>query len=537
MNITTSVSEILKNHVVFEMESIDRLYLNAYVPQLQRELGLVGYIQNQLEKPIPSTAAVAPASRRFVECIKDFAGQQGLPLVDFQKGQRKDDVAKDYLSRFDQDEGILFVGRAQEMARVFRTQTRHNPQTGARYPWIYPSRAPVNQFYFYCFDYDFGPFFLKFCTYFPYNAKLCINGHEYAKRQLEQRNIHYVALDNGFLSCEDPKRLQQICDGLSPAKIDALLRKWFGRLPHPFPARDRKAGYRYDLSILQAEFALTQIVDRPLTGRCFFEQVLRENLDLGRPDKVQLIFNRRVTRRTPGRFRTRVLTHGVDPSLCVDYKSSVIHQYFKQVPQVSGCGVRTETVINNTRDFAIGKRLHNLPELRQVGFQANRRLLDVQRISHDCAIGEEAFQDLQRPCVIHGHRVSALRYGDLRVQALLQALVIFGLHVAGFTNRDLRELLAPLLGLDPSQLPPGRMTYDLRRLRLRGLIQRIPHTNRYIVTHFGLRIALFYTRTHARVIRPGLAMLLSDSPTPIRQAFDRLDKAIHQHCASAKLAA
>ena len=532
MKITTSVSEILKNHVTLEVESIDRMYLNVYVPQLQRELGVASFIKYHLGKPVPSTVVVAERSRQFVDAVKRFADEQGISIVSFKKGQRKEDVAREYLSRFVGEEGVLFIGRAQEKAPIFRTEKRRRPDTGEPYPWIVRSTGMVNHYYFYCLDKDFGPFFLKFCTYFPYNAKLCINGHEYAKRQLDQRGIAYEPLDNGFLACDQPGRLQAICDGLSADKIDRLARKWFARLPYPYTRADRAAGYRYDLSILQAEFALTQIFDRPVTGRLFFEQVLHENLDLGRPDHVQLIFNRRVTRRTPGRFRTRVITDGVVPSLYVDYKSSKIHQYHK-----AGRGLRTEATINNTRDFNIGKRLHNLPLLRQVGFQANRRLLDVQRTSHDCTIGQDAFQHLQQPCIVDGQRVSAMRYGDFRIQSLLQALVIFRLSIAGFTNRDLRELLAPLLGRLPSQLSTGSMTYNLRRLRLRGLIQRIPHTHRYAVTDYGLRIALFYTRTQARVLRTGLAMALETYPTPIRQAFTRLDSAIDQHFKNAKLAA
>ena len=120
------------------------------------------------------------------------------------------------------------------------------------------------------------------------------------------------------------ERLQAVWEPLGPEQIDALLRRWLARLPHPFTPQDREAGYRYDLSILQAEFSLTQILDRPLTGRIFFEEIIRENLDLGRPHKVQLVFERRVTKTTPARFRTRVLTQGVIPSLPVDYKSSRI---------------------------------------------------------------------------------------------------------------------------------------------------------------------------------------------------------------------
>ncbi len=298
------------------------------------------------------------------------------------------------------------MGKAQEKTAVFRTERRRHPDTGKSYAWIVRSTAMVNHYYFYGVDRDFGPFFIKFCSYFPYNAKLYLNGHEYAKRQLSKEGVAYQALDNGFLSCAGPSRLQEIADGLSPTQIDGMLRKWLGYLPNSFTSAD-EAGYSYDISILQAEFALTQVLDRPLSGRVFFEEVIRENLDLGRPDQVQLIFARRVTKRTPGQFRTRVITEGVTPSLHIDYKRSRIKQYHKE-----GRALRTETTINDTRDFAIGKRLHDLPALRVVGFTANRRLLDVQRVSHDCRVGEDGFRKVTRPIQVEGQRASALPFGD-----------------------------------------------------------------------------------------------------------------------------
>jgi len=341
-------------------------------------------------------------------------------------------------------------------------------------------------------------------------------------------------LDNGILSCEDPKLLPALCDGLSAAKIEALLRKWLRLLPHPFLPKDRAAGYRYQVSILQAEFSLTQVLDRAVSGRIFFEEVIRENLDIGRPDQVQLIFHRRVTKRTPGRFRTRVLTEGVSPSLHVDYKRSRIKQYHKE-----GRALRTETTINDTRDFGIGKLLRNLPALREIGFQANRRLLDVQRLSHDCAIGEAAFRKVTRPVEIQGQRASALPFSDPHVQALLQALLLFCLLPRGFANKHLRERLVLLLGETPNSMTAGRMTYDLRRLRLHGLIERIPRSHRYEVTAFGQRTALFYTRTYARIFRSGLAR--TDDPSPadedLRPYFDKLQTAIDAWIDRAKVPA
>jgi len=535
MSLPHTASEILRDHVTLEVESIDRMYLNVYVPPLQYETGIVGFFRYHRGQPVTSSALMAPMTRAFVAAIETFAQAQAIPLISFPKDRRKDDLAAEYLVRFTGEEGLLFIGKAQEKASVFRTEKRRNPETGCSYPWLIRSSAPVNHYYFYGLDRDFGLFFLKYCSYFPYTARLCFNGHEYAKRQLGQAGVAYQALENGFLRCADPERLQAICNGLSAEKIEAFRRKWQAALPQPFTADDQAAGYHYAVSILQAEFARTQILDRPLSGRVFFEDVIRENLDLGRPDQVQLIFQRRVNKRTPGRFRTRVITDGVTPTLYVNYKHTQIKQYHKE-----GRGLRTETTFNDTRDFGIGKRLGNLPALREVGFQANRRLLDIQRLSHDCAIGEATFQRVNQPVVVGQQRASALRFADPRVQALLSVLVMFRLLPDGFSNADMREPLAQLLGLDPSQLTPGQMTYHLRRLRLHGLIERRPGRHRYRVTDLGFRLAVFFSRTYARLLRPGLSHLRPETvpeDSPMGQQFSRLEMVIDHWIAQAALAA
>jgi hypothetical protein len=372
--IAQSVAEIINRHVKLTVEGIDRMYLNIYVPGLQYEQGIVRFFREHRGQPLPSAALMSPMTRTFVAKLEDFVARHGIALVQFRPGQRKDAVMAEHLRQFGRDEGIVFVGKAQEKTPVFRTERRRSPTTGRPYPWIVRRSAMVNNYYIYAVDRDFGPFFLKFCSYFPFNAKLCLNGHEYAKRQLAKEGIAFEALDNGILKCADPKRLQAICDGLSAAKIDALLRKWLRLVPHPFTGADRKAGYRYDISILQAEFATTQVLDRPVHGRLFFEQVIRENLDLGRPEEIQLIFNRRIPRTTRARFRTRVVTQEVTPSLNVYYKNTRIKQYHKE-----NRALRTETTINNSYDFAVGKRLTNLLKLRAIGFAANRKLLEVER--------------------------------------------------------------------------------------------------------------------------------------------------------------
>jgi hypothetical protein len=251
MSVARTVTEVIRQHVTLEVESIDRLYLNVYQPRLQSGRGVASFLRFHRGHTFASSALMDPISKGFIAAVESFVEQNQIPLITFAKGQRKEDIALEYRAKFQGTEGILFVGKAQEKTPVFRTEKRTNPQTGQKYPWIVKSTAMVNHFYFYGVDAEFGPFFLKFCTYFPYNAKLCLNGHEYVKRQLEKRGIAFEALDNGILSCADPQRLQSLCDGLSAEGIDALARKWLARLPHPFTVQDRAAGYRYEVSILE----------------------------------------------------------------------------------------------------------------------------------------------------------------------------------------------------------------------------------------------------------------------------------------------
>src|SRR5262245_53406259 len=290
-------------------------------------------------------ALMDPISKSFIAAVDCFVRREQIPLITFTKGQRKDDIAQEYRSRFIGTEGIVVMGKAQEKTPVFRTEKRRNLQTGQKYPWIVRTMAMVNHYYFYCIDDDFGPFFLKFCTYFPYNAKLCINGHEYVKRQLSKEGIPFEALDNGVLSCANPTRLKQLCDGLSAYKINALLRKWLARIPHPFTPKDRAAGYRYDISNLQAEFSLTQVLDRPDTATVRSEEVMRVRVDVGRTDHVQLLCHRRITNPTPGRLRTRVITQGVPPSLHIDSTRARVKQYHKE-----GRALTTDTSNNYPLD-------------------------------------------------------------------------------------------------------------------------------------------------------------------------------------------
>jgi hypothetical protein len=533
---SANIASILQDEVSLSIRCLDRLYVNGYVPTLQTPGQLCWFLRDHLGNPIPSPALFPPLHDRFTGAVAAFARREGVPVVPFERGQRKDELASQLRAERPTTDGVVFIGVAQEKMSSFKAQKRVGPQGGVHFDF---SRQPVavNHYYFYVHDPEWGPAFLKVGTYLPYPVKLCLNGHEWAKQQLRRAGLAFESLDNGFLSCADPTRLQQICDRLGPADVQRCFDRWVARLPWPLTPRDRAAGYQHRLSLWQVEVSLTQVFPRPVQGRHFFEAVIRENLDLGRPDRVSLLFPGRPTRRThaPAHgYRTRVVTAGVAPSLHVEYKHSHVKQYFKEER-----ALRTETTINDPTDFAVRKGLASLPHLRTVGDTVNQKLLEVERVSHACVLDQDVLDRLQQPTVEAGQRAPALRFGDPRVMALWQGLCHFAHLPEGFRNRDLRPLVASLLGRDLTTYSRSAMSYDLRRLRLKGLLQRVPHTTRYLVTPLGLHVAHFFAKLYLRILRPGAAALVAPPdalPRPLQQALAHVDRALADLWEHAQLA-
>ncbi len=526
-----TIPELLREHVSLDIECVDRVYLNGYVPTLQTGGALVYFLRYHRGQMIPSPAVLGEISRGFVDAVEAFAQARQIPIVRFQKGQRKDDIAAQYRRQFTAAEGVVFIGVAQEQLSGFKA---HKDVKGKRV-WFQYSRQSVfvKVFYFYVQDAEFGPGFIKVGAYAPYPVKVCLNGHKWAKQQLRRAGIVFEALDNGFLSCADPLRLQSICQQLGPEQVQAFFDKWVARLPWPLTCEDRDAGYQHRLSIWQMEISRTQVFTRPLRGREFFEQVIRENLDLGRPDRVQIVFGRHVYRNTPSRFCTRVIQENVQPNLHLTYKHSGVKQYFKE-----NRALRTETTINNPLDFDVRKDLSNWTYLREVGGKINQRLLETEQVSQECLLSADSFGRVSEPATTEtGQRAPGLRFGQPRVMALFAALSRFSPVLNGFCNAELRETVRTLLNVSPDDYTANQMSYDLRRLRLKGLITRLEGRHRYILTTYGRRVAYLMTKLHQRIFNVASAAVQAPATLPPRlaRAFQQLDAELEKLVAGAAL--
>jgi len=530
-----NINDVLEGHVALEIECVDRLYLNAYLPTMQVGGQVVRFLRGHLGYEIPSPALLAKIGNRFRAEVRAFARERGIPILQLKKPDRSrwDDRKLDHVRRYlehaerERRFGVVAIVACQEFQWVLSARDRAGYAKAASFQYFKEDRR-VGIYYFYILDPDFGPGFIKLCTYAPWPGKVWLNGHEWVKRQALREGIVFTALHNGFGACQAPTRLQALCDRLGPGDVQAFFDRWIAAIPTPLTAEDRAAGYWWELSMRQVEVSRTLVFDDPRRARSFFEALVQDNIGIGRPEEVSLAFARKVTKRTREPFGTRVFTAGTDVRIEFRYKHSRVKQYLKD-----GRALRVESVINKPKDLDVPARLHNLPELIAKARQVNQRLLMIERAGQSCAIGSALFERIHQPYHREGQRTGALRFGDSRAMALAGALCCVLQAVTGFTNKSLRGLVAQHLGQDYNQ---GKMSYDLRRLRLHGLIQRLPRSNTYQLTSEGIRVAVFYTKLQNRLLRPLLDANKPPARIEIRRALATLEHAVDEYIQNARLA-
>ena len=536
MGEVVNINDVLDGHVSLEVECVDRMLLNAYVPSLQVGGQVVRFLTGHLGNPVPSPALFSQIGNRFVRDVKAFAATNAIPILRLNKpdrsrwDDRKVDHVRPYVTAAEAEGrfGVVAIVATQEFQWVFGGRNRSTTPGVVSFEFTRSSRR-VGTFYFYVLDADFGVGFIKICTYFPYPAKVWVNGHEWAKRQADQAGIGYTALANGFAACADPAGLQTICDRFGPADVQAFFDRWITAVPTPFTAVDRVAGYWWELSMRQVEVSRTMVFDDPRRARRFFEALVADNVGIGRPHEVHAVFGRdRRGRTTAQQFRTRIFGPGTEVKMDFAYKHSRVKQYLKE-----GRAFRVETVINKPSDIGCLARLEHLPELIGKARGVNHRLLMIERAGQGCAIGGDLFDRLHQPYIREGQRTGAFRFGDPRAMALTGALCCIVHAVTGFTNKSLRGLVAGLLGDDYSA---NQMSYDLRRLRLHGLIVKIPGTNTYRATTDGIRAAVFYTKVRNRLLGPFLDHVDQPStPIELRRALATIDRCLTTSIGDARL--
>ena len=296
-----TVARLLADNVSFRCTSVDRIGIRGYIPGLQYEGGLVKFLVNRGNR-IPSPAALNRNHQRLVAALDALVVASGAPVVRFKRGECKEDIARPYqdAAAAAGEHGLVMVGKSQERTSSWRgyvddVHPGHRPNH-PHIAWRRQSSVP-DHWYLYFADADWGPAFIRLCSYAPYPLWCCANGHEWAKCQLTKAGVGFEALDNGLRWVADPVAAHRICARLGAGHVRDLLRRMMAVLPDPLTLDDRRAGFGWAFSIAQLEVSDTAVFDQPRRARAWFESAIGAHLDLGRPERVSLVVNRRVANR------------------------------------------------------------------------------------------------------------------------------------------------------------------------------------------------------------------------------------------------
>jgi len=511
--------------VAFSYRSMDRLVLNAYIPTLQTPAAMAVFFRQVQLKPILAGKVFKDLTDRFVADVMHFAQQDRIPVLRVNGRTRPGEVAQKALKaaqragRF----GVVAIVVHQESARVFASTHAGGRATNYR---VKEDRRLVNHYYFYLRDKDCGEGFVRMSSYPPFQAPIWMNAYGYLAAQLRRRRIDFRTDENCIVEVADPAVLQNIAEGFDAALVERIAQRWLAMVPDPLTSAEGAAGYPTRLSIYQAEFCDSVVFHKTQVLNRIYEPLLKDHLHFGRLDMVKVLFDRRITRRTPGRFATDVLRQGVVSCLKVFYKKSFLKQYNK-----GGRVLRTEVCINDPADFGVRKSLVHLEYLKRIANHAVTRFLKAQAVVRSAALDRSTFERIvmpSEPCPEPrrkgGKRVPGIRFGAPRSMRMLEALGCAGLSLRAFSNADLRRTLTERLGVPAEQVTVGRIGYELRKLRGKGLVRKAAGRNLYTLTDLGYRVAIYFTKLHQRVLTPLLDSAdrsLRSDPMPPTHSADR----------------
>jgi hypothetical protein len=515
-----SLADVCGSAVAFSYRSVDRLILNVYIPTLQTPGAMAHFLREVCHKPILSGHVFKWITERFVSAVHDFARERRIPLLRARGQTKPGELGQRQLRTAARANrwGLIAIIVHQESARVFASYHAGGRATNF---WVKEDRRLVNHYYFYLRDPEYGEGFVRISSYPPFQTRLWLNAHGYLASQLARRHLAFEQDDNCIVAVADPATLNRIAEQFDAELVGRLAERWLAWVPDPLLAAERAAGYPYRLSIYQVEFSDNVIFHQTRVLNRVYEELLRDHLHLGRPDMLKITFDRRITKTTPGEFKTRVLRQGVVSCLKVFYKRSWLKQYNK-----GGRVLRTEVCINNPRDFNIGKSLVQLGYLGTIAYHAITRFQKAQTVAMATALDRSTFERLVTPSSDGGQRVAGLRFGAPRTMQILEALGCAGLTVKAFSQAELRAVLVERLGAKPEAVTASRLAYELRKLRGKGLMRKVQGRNRYTLTDPGYRTTLYLTKLHQRLLTPTLDGLDVALRASLAASPHRLDRAL-----------
>jgi hypothetical protein len=525
------LSELLGQAVQFAYTCWDRIVLTGYIERLQRPENLIYFFHDVVGVDCIEPAVLEQRTNAYKAWVRRITGEQGIPILAAPRGVRKEELVEPYYRRFKGAAGVACVLTSMEQGRTFVSYTpfRKPPSGDAAYRLIKACRKQFQHYYWYVLDPIMGPMSVRVATYFPFNVTCYFNGHSFVAEELGRAGVRFRKADNAFLGVGDVAALQAAADRLTTALLQRRCAYWVRRLVPVFSPAERAAlapGYRY--SMAQMELATDVIFKRAAPRKALFRRACELGVLVGGAERTTHLFGRRISRHYQGKLQTVLDQRDAGhPVLRWYYQTSFAKQYTRGDRHADRI-LRTETCSNDSRHFGIGRRVENLPLLRDKLLATNKRCLALQAELLASTVDTGQLSALAQPTVIGQRRIPGLKIHDDRVIRLLETL----LHPAAFApDWTTRELHSRVLGrhqLGDGHYRLSQLRYDLAKLRAKGLVERVGTSRRYRFTPLGLKLGVLLVKLRTRLLGPLTTLVIQSTTSQASTRRDPVNAAFHQ---------
>jgi len=517
-----------QHNIKFRYRCFDRLLLHGCIPSFLEGARAQGFFWVYRKIYPVSRKVLREVARQYHNWAEHSARKWGVEIVGDPKA-RRDDFVEPYFRKAQPDQVVVII-KAREPAGIMTA-------IGAGEKWHLETKYRwVEQYNFYLQDAEWGPMFVRVCPYFPFSTRICLNQHYWLAQKMQQAGIHFTQTGNAFRRCSDPAALQEMADSLTAKDLMRCGHKWLNRLiPFFRPQERRQHGCWHQLFFAQVEYCENLIFRQRAALDQLGDRLLDANRNLGRPDKLTVIFGRRITKQYSGKLQTEIEdSHLGNPVMRSYYKNGFAKHYVRDHDVL-----RFETASNDVKgDYGINKAVENLVPLREKLQAITERYQNVQQDILETFLDRGELRRLGQPTLLAtGKRIPGLKLDHPRQLAVMNSLLRFSHVAAGdtFTTVELQVAAAEALGVPVEKLPLGGLRYELWKLRAKGLVEKLPHSRRYRLLPNGYRICLLFLKLFDKIYAPLVAGLLRPYPgdrTMTEQRLHQLDK-LYQAVAAA----
>src|SRR5579864_1480658 len=491
-----------KNNIHWHYRCFDRILLNGLIQPFQRPERVVGFFTTYRQLYPVTRDTLRGIADQFQRWVTERAEKRNIPIIEAPKG-RRDDFVDPYFERAKPD-AIVVILKAREPARIM---TAIGDKVTNRWHLQFAQRW-VTQYNFYINDRNWGRMFVRICPYLPFSARICLNQHHWLANRMREQGIAFKQTANAFLKCAAPDRLQELANSLTPRDLVTCGQKWLAHLTPFFTAREREhAGCRHRLFFSQVEYCDNLIFHRRAALDNLGQRLLDANRTIGQPNKITVIFGRKVTKQYRGKLQTEIEDMELpNPVIRSHYGNGFLKQYVRD-----HLCLRTEPATNNVTDYGVKKAVENLPKLRERLESICDNYLSVQQDILETFVDRGQLRKLTEPTVLpSGKRIPGLKVDHPRQLALMHALVRFAHIAAGstFTTAELYPYVLAALQMSTDQYRLASLRYDLCKLRAKALVEKLPKTRRYRLCPQGYSICLVFLKLFERIYSPLAAGLL-----------------------------